>query len=227
MKTRIMAGGDQSTRHQIVRVDREPVAPLSPSLEAKLIERVRAFGVNAHAIVLSDYGYGTVTPRLFEEVLALGRKEGRVVAADSRYDLLRFRGITAATPNEPEVEELLGEPLDDDRSVEKAGRHLLDRLGARFVLITRGSKGMALLERDGPATFLPIYGGDQIADVTGAGDIVISTFATALAGGAEPADAASLANLAGGVKVMKRGTAPVTRDELLDAILDGDSHHRP
>jgi rfaE bifunctional protein kinase chain/domain len=147
------------------------------------------------------------------------------VTADSRYDLLRFRGVTAATPNEPEVEALIGAPLDDDRDVEKAGRQLLERLDARFVLITRGSRGMALLEKDGPATFLQIYGDDQIADVTGAGDIVISTFTAALAVGADPGDAAWLANLAGGVKVMKSGTAPVAREELLQAIAHGDPSH--
>ena len=225
VKTRIMAGGYQSTRHQMVRVDREPSLPISPSLEALLLDRLRFFGAQADAILLSDYGYGTVTPRLVEEVLLLGRRNGHIVTADSRYELLRFRGVTAATPNEPEVEELVGSRLDDDRDVEKAGRYLLDRLDARLVLITRGSKGMALLERDGPATFLQIYGSDQIADVTGAGDIVISTFTAALATGADPVDAAWLANLAGGVKVMKSGTAPVTKDELLQAIAHGNSPH--
>jgi len=224
VKTRIMAGGYQSTRHQMVRVDREPNSPISPSVEAQLIEKLRFFAPQTDAIVLSDYGYGTATQRVVEEALLLCRRNGHVVAADSRYDLIRFRGVTAATPNEPEVEQLTGASLDDDRAVEKAGRQLLDRLDARYLLITRGSLGMALLEREGPATFFPIYGSDQIADVTGAGDIVITTFTAALASGAEAAEAAWLANLAGGMKVMKRGTAPVTREELLQAIAHGDPH---
>ena len=224
VKTRIMAGGYQSTRHQMVRVDREPDSPISPSVEAQLIEKLRLFSSRADAIVLSDYGYGTATPRVVEEALLIGGRNGHLVAADSRYDLIRFRGVTAATPNEPEVEQLTGASLDDDRAVEKAGRQLLDRLDARYLLITRGSLGMALLERGGPATFFPIYGSDQIADVTGAGDIVITTFTAALASGAEAAEAAWLANLAGGMKVMKRGTAPVTREELLQAIAHGDPH---
>jgi len=140
------------------------------------------------------------------------------VTADSRYDLLRFRGVTAATPNEPEVEELVGGPLDDEPALEKAGRQLVERLDCRYLLVTRGSRGMAVFEREGPATFLPIYGSDEIADVTGAGDTVISTFTLALAAGTPPVEAAWLANVAGGLVVMKRGTAPIVRAELLQAL---------
>jgi len=102
--------------------------------------------------------------------------------------------------------------------VEKAGRQLLERLDARLLLVTRGSRGLALLERDGATTFIPIHGTDEIADVTGAGDTVISTFTVALACGAAPIDAATLANTAGGIVVMKRGTATVSPSELGDAL---------
>jgi len=126
--------------------------------------------------------------------------------------------VTVATPNEAELEQLTDVPVDDERAVEKAGRHLLERLDARILLITRGSRGMALLERDGATTFIPIHGTDEIADVTGAGDTVISTFTLALAAGATPIEAASLANVAGGVVVMKRGTGTVSRAELRQAL---------
>lgn len=217
MKTRIMAGGYLATRQQVVRVDREPDGAIAPAAETALLDRLAAWGPQAHAVVLSDYGYGTLTPRLLEAARGLAAR-GVVVTGDSRYDLLRFEGLTAATPNEPEVEQVLGLTLDGDKAVEQAGWRLLERLGARLLLVTRGSRGMALFERDGPATFLPIYGGDEIADVTGAGDTVISTFTLALAGAASPLDAARLSNYAGGVVVMKRGTAPVTRDELCEAV---------
>ncbi len=217
VKTRIMAGGYVATRQQIVRVDREPEGPLPPAAEAALLARLAAWAPRADAVVLSDYGYGTITPRLLDAARALGAR-GVVVAADSRYELLRYEGVTAATPNEPEVEQVLGVTLDGDKAVEQAGWRLLERLGTRLLLVTRGSKGMALFERGGAATLLPIFGSDEIADVTGAGDTVISTFALALAAGAAPLDAARLSNYAGGVVVMKRGTAPVTRDELCDAI---------
>jgi rfaE bifunctional protein kinase chain/domain len=219
VKTRILGGGwgSVSARQQIVRVDREPEGAIPPGAESLLVERLRGWAGRVDAVVLSDYGYGTVTPRLLAEVRALGER-GVVVTADSRYDLLRFDRLTAATPNESEVEQLLGGALDGDKAVEQAGWHLLERLGSRYLLVTRGAKGLALFERGGEATFIPIFGSDEIADVTGAGDTVISTFTLALASGARPIDAARLSNYAGGLVVMKRGTATVSRDELADAV---------
>jgi rfaE bifunctional protein kinase chain/domain len=225
VKTRIMAGGYESTRQQVVRLDREPDGGVGPGAESELIERLHALGPAADAVLVSDYGYGTVTPRLFEAVLDLARARGVPVTVDSRYDLPRFRGATAATPNEPEVEALAGILLEDERSLDKAGRAVLERLDARFLLVTRGSRGMALFEREGPATFMPIHGSDQIADVTGAGDTVIGTFTVALAAGAAPVEAAWLANVAGGAVVMKRGTATVTAREIAES-LRGDGAHR-
>ncbi len=227
MKTRIMAGGYQSTRQQVVRLDREPDGGIAPDVEALLIERLKALGAGADAILVSDYGYGTVTPRVYETVLALGRQRQAPVTVDSRYDLPRFRGATAATPNEPEVEALTGAELSDDPAVEKAGRAVLERIDARALLVTRGSRGMALFEREGPVTFMPIHGSDEIADVTGAGDTVISAFTVALSAGAAPGEAAWLANVAGGVVVMKRGTATVTARELAESLSsDGAARQR-
>ena len=238
VKTRVMAGGYRhvATRQQLVRVDREPDGPMSPVAETALFERLVAWGREADALVLSDYTYGTITGRLLDHARELGER-GVVVSADSRYDLLRFEHVTAATPSEPEVEQLLGVALDGEKAVEQAGWQLLERLGSRLLLVTRGSKGQALFEQGGTATFLPVYGSDESADVTGAGDTVISTFTLALAVGARPLDAARLSNLAGGIVVMKRGTAPVTRTELCQAILrhggrddehaDGQGHEGP
>lgn len=227
VKTRIMAGGYHSTRQQVVRVDREPAPVLDPATESALVERVATLGREADAILLSDYGYGLLTPAVVAEVMAAARARQCLVTADSRYDLLRFRGVTAATPNEPEVEELVGGPLEDEPAVEKAGRLLLERLGCRCLLVTRGNRGMVVFERAGPATFLPIHGSDEIADVTGAGDTVISTFTLALAAGSAPVEAAWLANVAGGVVVMKRGTAPVARAELLAALASDGTPREP
>jgi rfaE bifunctional protein kinase chain/domain len=217
-KTRIMAGGYQSTRQQVVRLDREPDGGVGGAAEARLIERLRGVGAGADGFLVSDYGYGTVTPRVYEAVLDLGRARQAPVTVDSRYELPRFKGATAATPNEPEVEALTGIELADESAVEKAGRAVLERLEARLLLLTRGSRGMALFEREGPVTFMPIHGSDEIADVTGAGDTVISTFTVALAARTSPGEAAWLANVAGGVVVMKRGTATVTVPELLAAL---------
>jgi rfaE bifunctional protein kinase chain/domain len=220
VKTRIMAGGYESTRQQVVRLDREPEPSLAGDVEARLIAAVRGAGSGVDAFLVSDYGYGSVTARVFEAVLESARRRGAVVAVDSRYDLPRFRGATAATPNEPEVEALAGAELGDERALEKAGRVVLERLESRYLLITRGSRGMALLEREGPVTFMPIHGSDQIADVTGAGDTVISAFTVALTAGAGAVEAAWLANVAGGAVVMKRGTATVSPQELSESLGD-------
>ena len=116
------------------------------------------------------------------------------------------------------MEALTDVSLDDEGALDKAGRAVLERLDARLLLVTRGSRGMALFERDGPVTLIPIHGSDQIVDVTGAGDTVISTFTVALAAGASPSDAARLANVAGGIVVMKRGTGTVTPRELSESM---------
>jgi D-glycero-beta-D-manno-heptose-7-phosphate kinase len=222
VKTRIMAGGYQATRQQVVRLDREPPSELPPLAEDALLARLRALGPRVDGILVSDYGYGTVSPRIFEALKTLARESDAVLTVDSRYDLPRFCGVTAATPNEAELGELTGEAVDDERALEKAARQLLERLDARLLLVTRGSQGMALLEREGGSTFIPIFGTDEIADVTGAGDTVIGTFTLALAAGAAPVDAATLANMAGGIVVMKRGTATVTREELTQALGSAD-----
>jgi rfaE bifunctional protein kinase chain/domain len=144
--------------------------------------------------------------------------EGTILV-DSRYQLLRYHGMTACTPNESEVEQALGIRIGDNaRTLERAGRELLRRTRAAAVLITRGSRGMALFEPDARTAHIPIFGSDQIADVTGAGDTVIATMTLALAAGATFVEAARLANFAGGLVVMKRGTATVSASELRHAI---------
>lgn len=218
VKTRIMAGGYPATRQQVVRLDREPAGEPQPLSEDALLTRLTSVAERADAILVSDYGYGTMTARLFERVRMVAKKSGAIVTADSRYALPRFVGVTAATPNEAELEQLTGMAVDDEAGVEKAGRALLDRLDTGMLLVTRGSRGMALLEREGASTFIPIHGTDEIADVTGAGDTVISVFTVALACGASPVDAATLANIAGGLVVMKRGTATVSAGELTQAL---------
>ena len=219
VKTSVMAGGYQATRQQVVRLDREPLTEPHPATDDALVERVSALATRADAVIISDYGYGAVTARVLERLREVARRAGAIVTVDSRYELPRFTGLTAATPNEAELEALAGMPVDDERSVEKAGRHLLERLDARLLLVTRGSRGMALLEREGGSAFIPIHGTDEIADVTGAGDTVISAFTVALAAGATPLEAATLANVAGGLVVMKRGTATVAAAELAQALV--------
>jgi rfaE bifunctional protein kinase chain/domain len=218
VKTRVLAGGVHSTKQQIVRIDK--VEPLRDG--ALLRRRVLAAVGDAprvDAVLVSDYGLGLLTRDVVEAAVALARRRRVPVTVDSRYGLLAFRGMTAVTPNEPEVEAALGTSIGHDRRrLEAAGRTVLRRLGAEAVLVTRGSDGMALFERGKEPLHIPIHGSDQVADVTGAGDTVIAAFTLALAAGATPAAAGRLANYAGGIVVMKRGTATVTAAELLAAV---------
>jgi D-glycero-beta-D-manno-heptose-7-phosphate kinase len=226
-KTRILAGGVHSAKQQVVRIDRATRPALSDG-DRRAIEAGVAKAASAcHALLVSDYGTGLVSPAVVARArrhLAKANGAKPVVLVDSRYALLRFRGMTACTPNESEVEHLFGIRIGENaRVLEKAGRTLLERTRASAVLVTRGSRGMALFERDRPTVHIPIFGSDQIADVTGAGDTVIAAMTLALAAGATHEEAARLANYAGGIVVMKRGTATVSADELRQAILSDGS----
>jgi rfaE bifunctional protein kinase chain/domain len=223
VKTRILAGGVHSAKQQVVRIDREPAWPVSENasrvFQAKLTQQL----ADCDAVLLSDYGSGLVTPSLALAIQSqLGKRTRRrpiPLLVDSRYRLLEYRGMTTCTPNESEVEHLLGVRIDDDLDVlERAGRLLLRRSAVQALLITRGSRGMALFQPRQRTIHLPIYGSDEVADVTGAGDTVNATFGLALAAGASFYEAARLANYAGGLVVMKRGTATVSASELADAV---------
>jgi rfaE bifunctional protein kinase chain/domain len=216
VKTRILAGGVHSAKQQVVRIDRAGGTPdrqMTRQVEAALARAA----ARADAVIVSDYGSGLITPALWRR--ALRGQTPPITLVDSRYALGEFTGMTACTPNEPEVEALLGRRIDDNgEALEQAGRELLQRLQSAAVLITRGSRGMALFEPKKPTELISIVGSDQVTDVTGAGDTVIATFALALAAGATFSEAAHLANHAAGLVVMKRGTATVTAKELLAAV---------
>ena len=231
-KTRILAGGIHSAKQQVVRIDRAASERADDQARAAFARAVLSAVRGCDALLVSDYGTGLVTPSLVSDaqrVMTLRgirtsrgvrlRAGGPPVLVDSRYDLLKFRGMTACTPNESEAEAVLGVHIGNNgRALERAGRELLRRTRSRAVLITRGSQGMALFEPERKTIHIPISGSDQIADVTGAGDTVIATMTLALAAGAGFEEAAHLANDAGGLVVMKRGTATVSADELRQVI---------
>lgn len=215
-KTRILAGFPTGIKQQVVRVDREQEVVLEAAEIAALRAAIERLG-EPRAAILSDYGYGSVVPDLLPAIRRAVGADGAIIV-DSRFRLGDFAGLDGATPNEEEAETLLGRALDDTAGSDLAsGRELRERLGARFLLITRGSRGMSLFLRDG-AAHVPVHGTDQVADVTGAGDTVIGTFALTLAAGGTPLEAMVLANYAGGVVVMKMGTATVSGEELHTAI---------
>jgi D-glycero-beta-D-manno-heptose-7-phosphate kinase len=218
-KTRILAGMTHTSRQQVVRVDREPEAEPNRNLQRELVLAARQYARASDALLISDYGYGAASPAILDSIRERGRLDGVPVILDSRYRMLQYSGVGAATPNEPEVEEALGLHIGNDWSrLCSAGEQVMSQMKLQSLVITRGRDGMAAFAGKHKPVDIPIYGSDQVADVTGAGDTVIATFAAALAAGASTEEAAHLANYAGGIVVMKRGTATVSRQELLDAL---------
>jgi D-glycero-beta-D-manno-heptose-7-phosphate kinase len=219
-KTRVLAYSAHSSRQQVVRIDREcaVLKDTHPTL-LELVASARDYVPAADAVLLSDYGYGAVSPRLFNFVRAKGLLGETPVTLDSRYRMLDFEGVTAATPNEGEVEQALQIKIGDDREkLSEAGAALIKQMKLDSLVITRGGDGMVAFQKKKAPLEIPIHGHNQVVDVTGAGDTVIATFTAALAAGADAVSAAKLANYAGGIVVMKRGTATVSRAELLAAL---------
>jgi rfaE bifunctional protein kinase chain/domain len=221
-KVRIHAGQLHSTRQQVIRIDYEG-EPLNDSeVRESLRERVLKAAHSADAIIVSDYNYGVANAEMasFTRDASVARKIP--VLADSRFQLSNFAGFTSATPNQDEVEQLLGKQLNTAEELESAGEELRDRLGYRALLVTRGSQGMMLLEDGVAAAHLEAIGAHDPVDVTGAGDTVMAAYALALASDSSFPDAARIANYAGGLVVMKRGTASVNLDELENSIHHSD-----
>ena len=219
MKTRYLAGWTHTTDQQVLRVDRESAEKLPEKTERAIERKARQVASRADAILVSDYGLGAAFPSLVRKLRA------KVLTLDSRYRLLEFRGasVTAATPNEPELESVFHTCIGTDiGKLEELGNRVLRELNLEALVVTRGKDGLSLFERNrqrprsspSPPWHIPIYGSDAPVDVTGAGDTVIAVFTLALAAGASYPEAAHLANYAGGIVVMKRRTATVTRAEL-------------
>jgi rfaE bifunctional protein kinase chain/domain len=218
-KTRILAGMTHTARQQVVRVDREPDAEPSPHLKRELILAARQYARVSDALLVSDYGYGAASPTILNAIRPKTASDRFPIVLDSRYRMLEYSGVTAATPNEPEVEEALAIRIGNDWSqLCDAGEQIMQRMKLQSLVITRGRDGMVAFTHKHKPVDIPIVGSDQVADVTGAGDTVIAAFTAALAAGASTEEAAHLANYAGGIVVMKRGTATASRDELLQAL---------
>jgi len=215
-KVRILAGQSHSNKQQVIRIDYEGADAVDTLPRDSILTALNSALNSADAIIISDYNYGVVDDR----AIALIRESSPpAVLVDSRFHLSKFKGFTAATPNEDEVEHLLGRSVTSKHELELAARSLKEQLGYRALLVTRGAHGMMLLDDNADPIHIPAVGAQQSVDVTGAGDTVIATFALGVASDASFVDAARLANYAGGLVVMKRGTASITAGELEHSIL--------
>lgn len=224
-KTRFLAGWTHTVGQQVLRVDYEPGEPLPEACRKKIQTTLAAKIKKADALAISDYGFGVVQPEEVRRATA-AKKKGIPVTLDSRYRLTDYArtGITAATPNEAEMEALhhtaIGRNLVE---LERCGAATVGEMKLASLVVTRGRDGMALFQPGEEPIHIPVHGSNLAADVTGAGDTVLAAYTLALASGASPLEAAHIANIAGGLVVMKRGTATVSREELLKAIRDAAS----
>jgi rfaE bifunctional protein kinase chain/domain len=218
-KVRILAGQAHSNRQQVIRIDYEDSPFVDVEARSQLTNALRKAASDADAVIISDYNYGVVDDAAVTTLREVSAKQKIPILVDSRFRLASFKGFTSATPNEDELEQLIGKRISDLIRLEKAAQELKDQLDYRALLITRGGHGMMLLEDGVAPLHIKAVGAESPVDVTGAGDTVIATFTLAISCDSSFSDAARLANYAGGLVVMKRGTASITAAELEHSIL--------
>ncbi|CAN5367014.1 hypothetical protein BH10ACI3_BH10ACI3_19540 [soil metagenome] len=212
-KVRVLAGQHYAARQQVIRIDYENSASISAEAKEKLRANLAATANEADAIIISDYNYGSVFPEIVADAIAAAGHRGIPLIVDSRYNLESLKNATTATPNREEVEQILGkECTPDDCSSFRT------RMGFESLLVTNGNKGMTLFEAGRPALNIDVVGSSEPVDVTGAGDTVIAAYALGLASGMSFAESANIANHAGGIVVMKKGTSTVSSSELLESL---------
>ncbi len=219
VKTRILAGAHHSAPQQVVRVDRVR----NPGFPAKISWSLLGRSIrSADGIIVSDYGYGSIASPLMDKLRQAAANQNIPLVVDSRFRMSEFSDVTSITPNITELEASLGVSIGaDEKKLWKIGQRVLRSQRLQSLLVTQGRFGMTLFEPRKEPRHIPIYGTDEVADVTGAGDTVIAVYTLALACGAAPEYAARLANYAGGIVVMKRGTATITLAELRGAVNSG------
>ncbi len=210
-KTRILAGGVHRAKQHMLRVDFEDTMP-----SVSFNENLKKLIADSDGVIISDYGYNTVSLRTGNSIIKFAKSKGKPVFVDSRYRLKGFKNSSFITPNEEEAGEVIGEKIAE------SGEKLLEQLKrlVKFtltegVLLTRGSKGMVVYLRGNDCyTSVGIYGDKEPVDVSGAGDSVISAFALAVCSGLKHEESAIVATVAGGISVMHKGTYSVKFDEL-------------
>ena len=214
VKTRVIA------HHQhVVRVDKEVKEDVSEEVQGRILEVLKARMDAIDAVILEDYNKGVIVKDLIAEIIALARKKNKIIAVDPKFhNFFEYKKVTVFKPNRKETEEALSCRLTDAQSVEQAGRTLVERLEVENVLLTLGERGMSLFERKGGVTHVPTMA-RKVADVSGAGDTVVSTLTMALAAGADVREASTLANVAGGIVCGEVGIVPVNPSVLRETAL--------
>ncbi len=213
-KTRISGSCFQSITQQIVRIDRQNDDPLSLNTENALIANLEKAIPFHDAVILSDYHIGTLTKRVINKSIELCKKYNKKIIVDAQKDLNKYQYITSMTPNLPDAQKYVGFEIKTQDDLKKAGLTLLSESNSECILITCGADGMAVFEKDGKFTKIPVFNKAEVFDVTGAGDTVTALYSLALASGSEPVYAAIIGNIAASLVVKQFGCATTTVDEI-------------
>lgn len=220
LKTRVIAH-----HQQVVRIDKEMCDDIDNDIVERILTSAKEVIKKIDAIIIEDYGKGMIAPRLIKELIQLARRRKKIITIDPKENHFPFyKNATAITPNHYEAAKAIGMQASDKTPVEEIGRKLLSKLNSEAVIITLGEDGMCVFEKSGRMARIPTVAQD-VYDVSGAGDTVISAYTLAMASGARNIEAAHIANCAAGIVVGKIGIAVATREELIDKIKREISHH--
>lgn len=217
-KTRISGSITTSITQQIVRIDRQTNALLSPEIEEEVLKQIERAIPEHDAVILSNYHIGTLTPKIIQETIRLANQYDKVVVVDAQKDLEIYKNVTSMTPNLPDTQKSVGFEIETEEDLKRAGDKLLDATNAKSILITCGADGMFVTRAHGNYTKIPVFNKSEVFDVTGAGDTVTAVYTLALATGAEPSYAAIIGNIAASIVVRQFGCATTTIDEILSAV---------
>ncbi|MCK9430320.1 MAG: D-glycero-beta-D-manno-heptose-7-phosphate kinase [Candidatus Omnitrophica bacterium] len=228
VKTRILAG-----HQQVVRVDWEHTHALPDELNAKILKYIEKNIGSFDAVIIEDYGKGVINVELLDKLVSLAKARKKIITVDPKEENFQYyRGVTAITPNRKELENAIRnlkikdnsnrfkintDKLFTDKDIDSAAQQIVRYLNLDSILVTLGEQGMKLLEKNGRLTHIPTQA-QEVFDVSGAGDTVISSFTLALCAGASKLEAAHIANFAAGIVVGKLGTAVINSRELLERI---------
>jgi len=213
LKTRVIAH-----QQQVVRIDKERTEYIKDRVIKRIVNYVNKMIDDIDGIIIEDYGKGLITPKLLKPILNIAKRNKKIIAVDPKEEHLSYyKGVTVITPNSQEASKAVGFKIGDKASLRKAGQLLLNKFKAKVAIITLGEEGMAVFEQGKPPKKIPTIA-QEVYDVSGAGDTVISTFTLSLICGATAIQAAHIANCAAGIVVGKVGISVVNEDELLGRI---------
>lgn len=214
-KTRVIAHNQH-----VVRIDKESKDDISSVIEKRIIDYIKKNLSSFNGIILQDYNKGVLTPSLIKNIIQLARESGILVTVDPKFNnFFEYNGVTVFKPNRKEAEDVLGMKIRNEEDLLSAGFSILEKLNAKYVLLTLGEEGISVFEKDQPVRRMPTKA-RKVADVSGAGDTVISTLTLALAAGADIIEASYLANYAGGIVCGEVGIVPIEKEKLFNTILE-------